>query len=132
MSRALHRLLLACAATDSTFTVQQIGGEQLLCGKCIHCNTRLTLGLDGRPRSHATLEHILPQHHGGTDELDNLAIACARCNQQKGRRHDCQRADDPTLLAVVTTLRARKAQRHRAPLEQLGPLLPQQGTGAKR
>ena len=30
------------------------------------------------------IEHILPTIHGGTDELDNLALACIDCNLHKG------------------------------------------------
>ena len=30
------------------------------------------------------IEHIIPRKHGGTDDLDNLAIACVRCNLHKG------------------------------------------------
>jgi 5-methylcytosine-specific restriction endonuclease McrA len=30
------------------------------------------------------VEHIVPRQHGGSDSLDNLAYACARCNRYKG------------------------------------------------
>ena len=30
------------------------------------------------------LEHIRPRRHGGGDSLNNLAWACARCNERKG------------------------------------------------
>ncbi len=30
-----------------------------------------------------TLEHLLPQSKGGSDELDNLALACRRCNERR-------------------------------------------------
>jgi hypothetical protein len=30
------------------------------------------------------VEHILPKQHGGTDTVDNLALACHRCNLHKG------------------------------------------------
>ena len=30
------------------------------------------------------IEHIIPRKHGGSDELDNLALACADCNLRKG------------------------------------------------
>lgn len=30
------------------------------------------------------VEHILAKQHGGTDETDNLALACHRCNLCKG------------------------------------------------
>jgi len=30
------------------------------------------------------VEHIVPRQHGGSDALDNLALACNRCNAYKG------------------------------------------------
>jgi len=30
------------------------------------------------------IEHIVAKQHGGTDETDNLALACHRCNLHKG------------------------------------------------
>ncbi len=30
------------------------------------------------------VEHIIPKIHGGTDDLDNLALACIDCNLHKG------------------------------------------------
>jgi hypothetical protein len=30
------------------------------------------------------IEHIVPKKHGGTDELENLALGCIRCNLHKG------------------------------------------------
>ena len=30
------------------------------------------------------IEHILPRKHGGSDSLENLALACADCNLHKG------------------------------------------------
>jgi HNH endonuclease len=30
-----------------------------------------------------TLEHLLPQSLGGSDQLDNLALACRRCNERR-------------------------------------------------
>jgi hypothetical protein len=30
------------------------------------------------------IEHITPRQHGGTDHLNNLALACYRCNKFKG------------------------------------------------
>lgn len=31
-------------------------------------------------------DHIVPRSLGGNDDLDNLQIACHRCNQKKGNR----------------------------------------------
>ncbi len=30
------------------------------------------------------VEHIIPRAHGGTDDFDNLALACIDCNLHKG------------------------------------------------
>lgn len=30
------------------------------------------------------VEHILPRKHGGSDDTDNLALACFHCNLHKG------------------------------------------------
>lgn len=30
------------------------------------------------------VEHIIPRQHGGSDEPDNLALACQHCNLHKG------------------------------------------------
>jgi 5-methylcytosine-specific restriction endonuclease McrA len=88
-----------------------VRGSELWVGRCIHCRARVTVPLDPRERGSATLEHIVPRHHGGGDALDNLALACASCNHAKGRDLDCRRADDPTLQRVVgELLRERRAR----------------------
>ena len=107
--------LLWIAATDATFERVTAAGEDAIAGKCIHCGRRLTLTPQGRPISRATIEHIVPRTHGGTGDLENLAIACARCNAGKGHRLDHRRADDPTLLQVIETLQNRRRQRWREP-----------------
>jgi hypothetical protein len=109
-------LLLWCAATDRTFVRRRVGVDDALVGKCLHCGTKLVVGLAGEALSTATVEHILPRHHGGTDTLENLGVACARCNATKGYRHDCQPPSDPTLRHVVDTLLERRRARMRPPL----------------
>lgn len=34
----------------------------------------------------ATREHMIPSVHGGSDELDNLAVSCFQCNMARGPR----------------------------------------------
>lgn len=119
VSQRTRGLLLWCAATDSTFERAWLADREVLVGKCIHCNRKLSLELDGAPVTHATLEHIVPRTHGGTDELDNLAIACFGCNSGKGHRLDWRRPDDPTLQRVIGTLQERRRERRRDPLPGL-------------
>lgn len=107
-------LVLQIVATDRTFERVAWRGRDLWAGKCIHCNTHLYVGLDGRPVSRATIEHIVPKNHGGTDALANLALACARCNQGKGSRLDSLPMSDPRLVAVIETLQERRQKRWRA------------------
>lgn len=32
-----------------------------------------------------TIEHLIPRSMGGTNDISNIALACAPCNRQKGR-----------------------------------------------
>lgn len=110
-----ERTLLAILATDRTFERMLVRGREVWSGKCIHCNTRLNIALDGTPISRATIEHIVPRNHGGTDALENLAIACARCNHEKGRRHDVRGSADPRLQMLIERLQQRRLKRWREP-----------------
>jgi 5-methylcytosine-specific restriction endonuclease McrA len=108
-----HLLLLAAAVTDSTFEKTTLDGRVAWVGKCIHCNTKLVVAGDGRALGEATLEHVFPETQGGTDAVANLAVACARCNREKGSRHDAK--GGPRFDEIVALLRARRAERWRDP-----------------
>jgi len=110
-----RQLVLAIIATDSTWQKVSRRGSTAWQGSCIHCRRRLLVDLTGEPIGDATIEHILPRCHGGGDELENVALACGRCNHQKGYRLDDRSADDPVLRRVIDTLRARRRQRWRPP-----------------
>ena len=53
--------------------------------RCHYCRLRgdARTGPDGRAWH---IDHIVPVSAGGTNELSNLALACARCNVAKGAR----------------------------------------------
>jgi 5-methylcytosine-specific restriction endonuclease McrA len=120
MAKGPHRLrLLAAARSDKTFEEIDTPEGRRLRGKCIHCRSALVLGLDGEPQSHITLEHILPRSHGGTNDLENLALACKRCNSQKGVYKDTLPKHSPELAALVEALKAERMKRWR----DLPPLL---------
>ena len=48
--------------------------------RCEYCQ----LNQDESPLAVLHIEHIIPKKHGGTDETDNLALACIDCNLHKG------------------------------------------------
>lgn len=52
-------------------------------GRCAYCGEAVTLGDESAP-TYATIDHVKPQSKGGRDTLDNLVLACHRCNQTKG------------------------------------------------
>lgn len=115
MNRNLRTRLLWAAATDSTFERMEQGGQMVLSGRCIHCRKRHVLTTEGEPLTQASLEHITPRNHGGTNRAANLAIACKSCNGAKGRRLDCRRKGDPDLERVVAQLSAQRKERWREP-----------------
>lgn len=61
--------------------------------RCEYCRT--SSKLTGTP---LVMEHILPRSLGGSDERDNLAAACYRCNEFKGAKTE---ALDPETGQVV-------------------------------
>lgn len=46
-------------------------------GRCRYCREQV-------PRDTMTVDHLTPLSAGGLDRLDNLALACLACNQEKG------------------------------------------------
>lgn len=49
-----------------------------------HCCEYCGLPQDAIPVAAFHIEHIIAKQHGGTDDLENLALACFYCNQHKG------------------------------------------------
>jgi 5-methylcytosine-specific restriction endonuclease McrA len=105
-----RRLVLAIVASDATFALDPRHGWV---GKCIHCNSSLVVSEAGEPEASATIEHIVPEAKGGTEALTNLALACARCNYGKGKRHDARDTDRATQ--VTQALLERRQARWRDP-----------------
>lgn len=48
--------------------------------RCEYCGLRQ----DALPISTFHVEHVAAKQHGGSDDIDNLALACHHCNQHKG------------------------------------------------
>ncbi len=65
------------------------------------------------PQQYAELthhvEHIIAKQHGGSDEVDNLALACQRCNLRKGPNVT---GIDPETAQVVQLFHPRRDDWH--------------------
>ena len=48
--------------------------------RCEYCQLRQ----EDSPLAKLHIEHIVPKKHGGTDDENNLALACIDCNLHKG------------------------------------------------
>lgn len=46
--------------------------------KCIYCENKF------KDVEDATIDHILPKIKGGTNNINNLGLACSECNREKG------------------------------------------------
>ena len=49
--------------------------------ECVRCGKKLR-------RGDTEIDHILPQHWGGSDDIDNLQCMCRHCNRSKGASLD--------------------------------------------
>jgi hypothetical protein len=47
--------------------------------RCEYCH----LHQDDSPLAQLHVEHVIPKKHGGSDEAENLALACIDCNLHK-------------------------------------------------
>jgi 5-methylcytosine-specific restriction endonuclease McrA len=122
MARPLRQLMVLALDTDTDARTE----NGLRRTRCLHCRAHLTVADDGTPLGASTLEHIVPRSWFGRraaadltdglmgpDDPRNLAIACARCNQQKGRGPDAAGPADARAHEVVSALLARRLARFR-------------------
>ena len=125
MRPALRRLFLTALRTDTEATL--VG--DVWNTRCLHCRTRLQVRDDGTPLGHASLEHVVPRAWFGKraaapltarvgdepDDARNLAVACARCNHDKGKGPDARGPSDARAVEVVEALLTRRLARWREP-----------------
>jgi 5-methylcytosine-specific restriction endonuclease McrA len=120
MRAALRRSLLAALRTDAEAVLL----HHVWFTRCLHCRSALHFDAAGAPMNGGTLEHVVPRSWfgkraaqdlieglEGPDDARNLALACPRCNQQKGKGPDAQGPADPRAREIVAALqRARMAR----------------------
>ncbi len=52
--------------------------------RCRWCGIRLVVAAPQAAWNRLTLDHVIPVSKGGTNALNNLALACGRCNRRRG------------------------------------------------
>lgn len=55
-------------------------------GKCQYCGKDTELSYTAPRDDRATRDHVIPRSRGGTDDPDNITLACGRCNQLKANK----------------------------------------------
>ncbi|MGB7443175.1 MAG: HNH endonuclease [Coleofasciculaceae cyanobacterium] len=68
--------------------------------RCEYCHSREKICT-----TRFTLDHVIPKSLGGSDEVDNLALACRRCNE---RRYNFLAGFDPETQAIVPLFNPRQ------------------------
>ena len=125
--RAKLKFLFHLAVTSDGEATQ--GADGTWTTRCLHCRTRLQVEADGEALGASSLEHVVPQAWFGLraassltaqvgedrDDPRNLAIACRRCNQDKGKGPDARGPQDPRAHEVVAALLAKRLARWRPP-----------------
>ena len=74
---------------------------------CEYCH----LHQDDSPLATLHIEHIIPKIHGGSDDIDNLALACIDCNLHKGTNLT---GIDPETNALAELFHPRRQEWKRA------------------
>lgn len=54
-----------------------------------------------------TSDHVLPQSAGGSDNADNLALACRNCNERRGNRVEGRDPETETVVSLFNPRRER-------------------------
>ena len=123
MRISLRRKFLLAVQTDA----EAVLTDKVWNTRCLHCRSRLQVRDDGEAMGHSTLEHVIPQAWFGAlaaknlcarvgddaDDARNLALACTRCNHDKGKSHDARGPADARALEVISALFAKRIARWR-------------------
>lgn len=130
MRPALKRLFLRALRSDALALLD--GGPRVeACWRtrCLHCRRQLRVRADGEALGQASLEHVVPRAWFGKraadalvtrvgrdpDDARNLALACARCNHDKGKGPDARGPADARAMEVVGALLDARLRRWRDP-----------------
>lgn len=72
---------------------------------CHYCGIQLVDSVSGYNPNGASLDHVVPQDEGGSDDISNLKLACRQCNALKKTKHYQEfkfaKDTDMTILFVM-------------------------------
>jgi 5-methylcytosine-specific restriction endonuclease McrA len=71
---------------------------------CVWCGEPMLFGLPYASESGASIEHLVPRKLGGTDDIDNLALAHFGCNHQRNHRDTILRNETRRLAYLFVLL----------------------------
>jgi hypothetical protein len=71
-------------------------------GRCEYCQSQADYATET-----FAVDHIVPRSRGGTNDLDNLALACSGCN---GRKYNKLEAPDPATGELTPLWNPRQQQ----------------------
>jgi 5-methylcytosine-specific restriction endonuclease McrA len=57
--------------------------DGFICRWCGIKTRQVPSGCSKLDPDHATLDHLIPRSRGGTNDLDNLLMACCQCNSRR-------------------------------------------------
>lgn len=66
-----------------------------------------------------TIDHVLPQSAGGSDDAENLALACRNCNERRGNRLEGRDPDTETVVPLFNPRHDRWAEHFAWDLERI-------------
>lgn len=78
--------------------------------RCIHCH-RLMGPYGGKGQRSATLEHFWPKRSGGSNRLENLALAHRSCNEARADRFPDQNHERGQGMIILALQEPREVER---------------------
>lgn len=57
-------------------------------GQCCHyCKVVMVKAKENWVDNGMSVDHVIPKSQGGSDDMDNLVLACRKCNRAKYTKH---------------------------------------------
>ena len=85
--------------TNQQFNIDRIRARDG--DNCIHCGKPCNFDAPEYSPDRASVEHIIPKARGGVNQLFNLALAHASCNQRRKTKCITQENKIPSLAQVT-------------------------------